>query len=510
MEEKQLNEVEVTEEEEHLVESEPVAEEAEPIAEEPEPVAEEAELVAEEAELSEEKAEPIAQEVGPVAEEAEPVAEEAEPIVAEAEPVAEEAEPIAQEVELSEEELTQEAEVEQQTEEHPMTALMEDALAFRRLRPGDIVSGEIVSVTPTEVLVDVGAKSEGLVPSKELERLGREGLDGLQVGQKISVYVVRPEDRDGNLILSLRRAEEEDDWRRAKELHETGEHIESPVAGFNKGGLIVRLGKLRGFVPASQLMAQHRGSDAQQPEERWSRLVGTSVHVKIIEINRKRKRLILSERAALRLVREAQKAELLDSLRPGEVRKGVVSSLTDFGAFVNLGGADGLVHLSELSWNRAAKPRELLKVGQEVEVYVLNVDQEKRRIALSLKRLEPEPWATAESRYYVGQLVEGTVTRLANFGAFALVNDELEGLIHISELSIGRINHPQEVVQEGEKHVMRIIRIDAKRRRMGLSLKRVADPEYADLDWQAELAEAESAYEPEETELDEVQNDEEM
>ncbi|NIV36494.1 MAG: S1 RNA-binding domain-containing protein [Anaerolineae bacterium] len=149
-------------------------------------------------------------------------------------------------------------------------------------------------------------------------------------------------------------------------------------------------------------------------------------------------------------------------------------------------------------------------MGQEVEVYVLNVDQEKKRIALSLKRLEPEPWATAESRYYVGQLVEGTITRLANFGAFALVNDELEGLIHVSELSMGRVNHPQEVVQEGEKHVMRIIRIDAKRRRMGLSLKRVADPEYADLDWQAEFAEAESTYEPQSTEPDEALDDEEI
>jgi small subunit ribosomal protein S1 len=502
-EEQQLDEVGISEEEEQIVEAEPIVQEAEPVAEEPEPIVQDAEPAAQEPEQVAEEAEPVAEEPEPTAEEAEPVAEEPEPTVEEAKPVAEEPEP-------TKEELTQEERVEEQTEEHPMTALMaEDALAFERLRPGQIKEGEIVSVTPTEVLIDVGAKSEGLVPSKELERLGREGLDNLQVGQKIAVYVVRPEDRDGNLILSIRRAEEEDDWRRAKELHETGEHIETPVAGFNKGGLIVRLGKLRGFVPASQLTAQHRGSDALQPEERWSRLVGTSVHVKIIEINRKRKRLILSERAALRLVREAQKEELLRTLRPGEVRKGVVSSLTDFGAFVNLGGADGLVHLSELSWNRSAKPRELLKVGQEVEVYVLNVDQEKKRIALSLKRLEPEPWATAESRYYVGQLVEGTITRLANFGAFALVNDELEGLIHISELSTGRINHPQEVVQEREKHVMRIIRIDAKRRRMGLSLRRVADPEYADLDWQAELAQAESTYEPEQTELDEPQNDEE-
>jgi small subunit ribosomal protein S1 len=253
------------------------------------------------------------------------------------------------------------------------------------------------------------------------------------------------------------------------------------------------MGKLRGFIPASQLSRKHQGSQKLQPEERWSRLVGTPINVKIIEINRKRKRLILSERAALRQWREAQKERLLEELREGEVRSGEVSSLSDFGAFVDLGGADGLVHLSELSWNRSAKPADILEVGQEVEVYVLGVNREKKRIALSLKRLEPEPWSTVESRYYVGQLVEGTITRLTNFGAFALVNDEIEGLIHISELSSQRINHPQEVVQEGEKHVMRIIRIDPQRRRMGLSLVRVSDPAYADLDWRAELAEAESS-----------------
>jgi small subunit ribosomal protein S1 len=415
-----------------------------------------------------------------------------------------------EEKQINQSEATEGGQVEAPTAEHPMSALMEDALAFRNLQSGDIVEGEIVSVTPTEVLVDVGAKSEGVVPTKELERLGREGLEDLKVGQTIPVYIVRPEDRDGNLILSIRRAEEEGDWLHAQDLHEKGEALETSVAGFNKGGLIVRIGKLRGFVPASQLAFQHRGSDKQQPEERWSPLVGTTINVKVIEINRKRKRLILSERAASRQVREAKKAELLENLRAGEVRRGVVSSLADFGAFVNLGGADGLVHLSELSWNRSAKPREVLEVGQEVEVYVLNVDQEKKRIALSLKRLEPEPWSTVESRYYVGQLVEGTITRLANFGAFALVNDELEGLIHISELSTGRVNHPQDIVHEGEKHVMRIIRIDPKRRRMGLSLKRVADPEYADLDWQAELAEAESSFEYEAPEDEDSQYDEEM
>jgi len=372
-------------------------------------------------------------------------------------------------------------------EEHPMSALMADELSFRKLKPGDITEGVIVSVTPTEVLVDVGAKSEGIVPSKELERLGRDGLETLKVGDKIFVYVIRSEDREGNLLLSLRRAEEEKDWVDAEKLHASQEAFEGQVAGFNKGGLIVRMGKLRGFVPASQLGPEHQGSDKQQPEERWARLVGQAIHAKVIEIDRKRKRLILSERAAVREWRDSQKKRLLEELRVGEVRSGVVTSLSDFGAFVDLGGADGLIHLSELSWDRSAKPRDVLKIGQKVDVYVLGVDREKKRIALSRKRLEPEPWTTVEERYYVGQLVEGLITRLAPFGAFALVNGEIEGLIHVSEMSEARINAPQEVVHEGDKHVVRIIRIEAKKRRMGLSIRRVADPAYADLDWRAEL-----------------------
>jgi small subunit ribosomal protein S1 len=474
--------------------------------EQPESVAQEAAAVEQQAE---EQPESVAQEEAEAEQQAE---EQPESVVQEEaaveqqaeeqpESVAQEEAAVEQQAEEQPESVAQEeAEAEQQTDEHPMSALMEEALSFQRLKRGDIVDGEIVSVTPTEVLVDVGAKSEGVVPSKELERLGRQGLEDLKPGDTLSVYVVKAEDRDGNLILSIRRAEEESDWRRAQELHESGEWFESQVAGFNKGGLIVRLGRLRGFVPASQLSPAHQGSNKQQPEERWARLVGEPVRVKVIEFNRKRKRLILSERAAMRQWREVQKERLLDELRVGEVRQGVVSSLSDFGAFVDLGGADGLVHLSELSWNRSTKPGDLLQVGQKVDVYILGVDQDRKRIALSLKRLEPEPWSTVEDRYYVGQLVEGTITRLTNFGAFALVNDEIEGLIHISELSPDRINHPQDVVSESEKHVMRIIRIDAKRRRMGLSLSRVADPAYADLDWRAELAEAEASYEYDDTE----------
>ncbi|HNS51042.1 MAG TPA: S1 RNA-binding domain-containing protein [Anaerolineae bacterium] len=409
--------------------------------------------------------------------------------------------------------LATEQPVADQPEEHPMSALMAEDLSFRKLKPGDITEGVIVSVTPTEVLVDVGAKSEGIVPSKELERLGRDGLESLKVGDKVFVYVIRSEDREGNLLLSLRRAEEEKDWVDAERLHSSQEAFEGQVAGFNKGGLIVRMGKLRGFVPASQLGPEHQGSDKQQPEERWARLVGQTIHAKVIEIDRKRKRLILSERAAVREWRDSQKKRLLEELRVGEVRTGIVTSLSDFGAFVDLGGADGLIHLSELSWDRSAKPRDIFKIGQKVEVYVLGVDREKKRIALSRKRLEPEPWTTVEDRYYVGQLVEAVITRLAPFGAFALVNGEIEGLVHVSELSEARINTPQEVVHEGDKHVMRIIRIEARKRRMGLSIRRVADPAYADLDWRAELEgerpKAKKAEEPEEEPVDEEEADEE-
>jgi small subunit ribosomal protein S1 len=401
---------------------------------------------------------------------------------------------------ISEFEVLPENEAQDQAAEDSMSSLMEEALSFQKLKQGEIVDGQIVSVSPTEILVDVGSKSEGVVRGKELEGLGRPGLESFNVGDPVRVYVVRPEDREGTLLLSIRRAEEEDDWQRAQKLHDQGDPFEAPVAGFNKGGLIVRLGKLRGFVPASQLIREHQGGQNLQPEERWARLVGVPVWVKVIEINRKRKRLIFSEQAADRQRRDSQKSNLLDELREGDIRHGRVSSLSDFGAFVNLGGADGLIHLSELSWNRSVKPADILRVGQDVEVYVLGVNREKKRIALSLKRLEPEPWTTVESRYREGQLVEGTITRLTNFGAFALVNDEIEGLIHISQLSTRRINHPQEIVHEGERHVMRIVRIEPKKRRMGLSLVRVSDPAYADLDWRAELEESDMADELDEEE----------
>jgi len=248
------------------------------------------------------------------------------------------------------------------------------------------------------------------------------------------------------------------------------------VMGYNKGGLIVRLGEVRGFIPATQL--DHPIASNSRPEDRLKQLsktVGQTLKLKIIEMDRANNRLILSERLAMREWRERERERMLGELQEGEVRHGRVSGLSDFGAFVDIGGADGLVHLSELSWDQVAHPREILKVGDEVDVYVLGVDREHRRIALSLKRTKPEPWADIQQRYQMGQTVKGKVTKLAPFGAFVRLDEGIEGLAHISELSIRRIQHPKEVVQEGDELDFRIIRIDSARRRMRLSLRQLEE-----------------------------------
>jgi small subunit ribosomal protein S1 len=365
---------------------------------------------------------------------------------------------------------------------------------YKRVRYGDIVAGTVVRVGPREILIDIGAKSEGVVAQKELESLGAEGLKKIQVGDRVLAFVLRSEDREGNVVLSLARAQMERDWREAEQLLKSEEVFEAQVAGFNKGGLIVRVGKVRGFVPATQLESIFRkkseGQAANQvaPQEieaaeatavDLSAFVGKRLKLKIIELDRARNRLILSERAAMRDWRKSQKERLLSELKEGDVRSGVVTSVTDFGVFVALGGVDGLIHLSELSWAKINHPRDLLQVGDKLDVKVLGVDRERQRVALSLKRLQAEPWTTVEERYQVGQLVTGTITKLASFGAFARLEDNIEGLIHISELADKRIQHPKEVVKEGDTLTLRVIRIDAARRRLGLSLKRVADEDFA-------------------------------
>ncbi len=370
---------------------------------------------------------------------------------------------------------------------HPMQSLLDSDKSMNMPQRGEIRDGVVARITSTEILVDVGAKSEGIITGRELETLDEATRASLAVGQPVSVYILDPEDRGGNIVLSLTRAREEKDWRQAEELLGSQEVYSGLIAGFNKGGLIVKLGNVRGFIPASQLSTarRRRSEGGETPEQKWGRMIGETTQVKVIEVDRSRNRLILSERAAAKETREAQKEQLLAEIKPGDVRRGHVISLADFGAFVDIGGADGLVHLSELAWKRVNHPNEVLKVGQEVEVTVLNVDRDRKRIGLSMKRREDDPWLIIKEKYKPGQLVAGTITKLTKFGAFARVEgeDDLEGLIHISELAEGHIDHPREAVSEGQSVTLRVVKVDPDKRRMGLSLKRVSSAEYADADW---------------------------
>lgn len=379
---------------------------------------------------------------------------------------------------------------------HPMDAYLDgEALGLESPRRGEIRKGTVARVAGNDVWVDIGAKSEGMIPAQEMELLSEEERAGIQVGQEITVYVVRTADRDGGIVLSLGRAQEEKDWIEAERMMADQSIFDGSVTGYNKGGLIVKLGGLRGFIPASQVsLARRRRAEGDTLDQRWGKMVGEPIVAKVIEVDRKRNRLILSERAAAREAREALKERLIAELRPGETRTGTVISLAEFGAFVDIGGADGLVHSSEISWKRVGHPKEVLAIGQEVQVKVLGIDPERRRISLSLRELESDPWEQVAGNLREGQLLEGTITKLTKFGAFAslegLGDIEVEGLIHISELADRRVEHPREVVDTGQKLRLRVIKLDRERRRIGLSLKRVDSMEFADLDWQAAVDDA--------------------
>ena len=375
--------------------------------------------------------------------------------------------------------------------EASMQELLEQENLFDLPRPGQVRQGTIASIGDNEVLVSIGAKSEGVIPIRELEQLDEEERQAFEVGTEINVFVVTPEDGQGNLLLSYLRAQEEADWEKAQATMDAKEVYEGEISGYNKGGLIVKLGRLRGFVPASQVSLSRRVAyGGGTPEQRWGKRVGEPLVARIIEVDRERHRLIFSERAALQESRESLKERLLDELEVGQSRTGRVTSLAEFGAFVNISGADGLVHLSEISWERVVHPKELLKVGQEVKVKVISVDRERKRIGLSIRQLQDDPWEEKVAMFREGQLVMATITRLTKFGAFARIDEtDLEGLIHVSELSDRRVEHPKEVISEGDVITLRIIKVDVPRRRIGLSIRKVHSAAYTDIDWETTLAE---------------------
>jgi small subunit ribosomal protein S1 len=348
---------------------------------------------------------------------------------------------------------------------------------------GEIRKGVIAGISSTQILVSVGAKSEGIITGRELEQIPAADREALKVGQEIPVYVVNPEDQNGNVVLSFVRAQEFIGWDVVEKMVETGEEFEGKIEGYNKGGVIVPVHGLRGFVPASQIsMNRRNATPGDTPDARWAKMIGQAITIRVIEVDRARRRLILSERAANPESRQSLKERIIEELKEGEIRTGRVTSLADFGAFVNINGADGLVHLSEISWERIQHPSEALEVGQEVKVKIISIDREKKRIGLSIRALQDDPWQDKVNKFKVGMLVEGTITRLTKFGAFARLEGDVEGLIHISEISENRIEHPKEALHEGDVVNLRVIRIDPEQRRIGLSLRKVDSAQFADLD----------------------------
>ena len=337
--------------------------------------------------------------------------------------------------------------------------------SLKDFNDGDLVSGKVVRIDHDEVLLDIGYKSEGVIPAKELSiRHDIDPGEVVKVGDEIEALVLQKEDKEGRLILSKKRAQYERAWGRIEKVMAEGQTIKGPVIEVVKGGLILDIG-LRGFLPAS-LVDLRRVRDLHH-------FVGQEIECKIIELDRNRNNVVLSRRAFLEESQSEGRKKILESLSKGDRRTGTVSSIVNFGAFVDLGGVDGLVHVSELSWRHVEHPSEVVTVGQEVEVEVLDVDLERERVSLSLRATQEDPWKEFERRYKAGEVIEGEVTKLVPFGAFVRVADGIEGLVHISELSESHVESAEEIANVGDRVRVRVVDVDVSRRRVSLSMRRV-------------------------------------
>jgi small subunit ribosomal protein S1 len=336
---------------------------------------------------------------------------------------------------------------------------------FPMINEGEVVRGKVVRVDKDEVLIDIGYKSEGVIPVSELSiRRSVNPVDEVNIGDEIDALVMTKEDAEGRLILSKKRARFEMAWKRIEQAAESGEPVEGTVIEVVKGGLILDLG-VRGFLPAS-LVDIRRVQDLDE-------FMGQTLRCKVIELNRSRNNVVLSRRAVLEEERKEMRQAILDRLSPGDVVTGTISNIVDFGAFVDLEGIDGLIHISELSWSHVNHPSELLEIGQEVQVKVLDIDRERQRISLGLKQTQSDPWQQVIDTYDQGDVIEGRVTKVVTFGAFIEVVPGVEGLVHISELAQHHVENPREVVTQGDTVKAKIIEMDPERRRLSLSLKRV-------------------------------------
>jgi small subunit ribosomal protein S1 len=330
---------------------------------------------------------------------------------------------------------------------------------------GDVVTGNVVRIDNDEVLVDIGYKSEGVIPASELSiRKSVDPSDEVELGEEVDALVLTKEDQDGRLILSKKRARFEKAWRRIEAAAESGEPVEGAVIEVVKGGLIIDLG-VRGFLPAS-LVDIRRVPNLDE-------YMGQSIECKVIELNRSRNNVVLSRRAVLEEQRKEDRERILDRLQPGQVVEGTISNIVDFGAFVDLDGIDGLIHISELSWSHVNHPSEILSIGDTVSVKVLDIDRHRQRISLGLKQTQEDPWQRVVDTYNIGDELEGNVTKVVTFGAFVEILDGVEGLVHISELAQHHVENPREIIQPGDPVRVKILEIDSERRRLSLSIKRV-------------------------------------
>ena len=338
---------------------------------------------------------------------------------------------------------------------------------FRTIEEGEVVTGHVVRIDKDEVLVDIGYKSEGVIPASELSiRKSVDPQDEVQLGEEVDAIVLTKEDQDGRLIMSKKRARFEKAWRRIETAAESGEPVEGTVIEVVKGGLIIDLG-VRGFLPAS-LVDIRRVPNLDE-------YMGTKIETKVIELNRSRNNVVLSRRAVLEEERKEVRQQILDRLQPGLVVEGQISNIVDFGAFVDLDGIDGLIHISELSWSHVNHPSELLSIGDTVKVKVLDIDRDRQRISLGLKQTQEDPWRRIVDTYNVGDELQGKVTKVVTFGAFVEILDGVEGLVHISELAPHHVESPREIVHPDDEIRVRILEIDSERRRLSLSAKRVED-----------------------------------
>tara|TARA_B100000579_G_C22846010_1_gene864354 strand:- start:3974 stop:5224 length:1251 start_codon:yes stop_codon:yes gene_type:complete len=396
--------------------------------------------------------------------------------------------------------------------------LMEELLSSnppkKPLRRGEIIDGKIMEINDEGLLLNIGHKSEGIVPTREMRSFTKVDFDTLEEGSEVVALVINPEDDDGATILSVDKARGERGWRVLEKAKEEDKAVDGVIIGSNRGGAVVQAEDVQGFIPLSQLVGPARELFVPKKENAKDGFIGMKITFKIFELNRRRNRAIFSEKAVLQQERAQKKQELIETLQVGNILKGRIVGVSTFGAFVDIGGADGLIHISELSWDPVSSPADIVTVGTEMDVYVVKIDKENLKIALSLKRLTPEPWEIIKDELVVGRKIVAKVTKITTFGAFVRTEQGVEGLVHVSEIShqeLGSVEDIESVINVGQSLDLTIVNVDTERKRLGLSLISSAKPEEnEEVQIAAESEDSESSIEENSVSTDEEPTNEEV